>query len=145
VSAEKVVLRFRDGKLLKGFLVDFSPDLETLRLRAPDGEVSAVPVRELKAVFFVKDWGGDSARRDKKNFRSAKKADGQKVFVRFKDAESIMGFTEGDFFPWKKGGFFLYSPGEKTTGFFLYPVDQEGNNVKIYVIKNSVEDITLLG
>lgn len=144
MGAEKVVLRFKDGKLLKGFLEDFSRDLEALKFVAQDGEVSSVPVRELKAVFFVKDWDGDSARRDKKTFRSSKRADGQKVFVRFTDAESIIGFAEGDL-PWKKGGFFLHSPGDKTTGFFLYPADQEGNNQKVYVIKDSVGDITLLG
>lgn len=65
----------------------------------------------------------------------------KRVFVKFKDGESLTGYIEGEM-PWQKG-FFLESGRKK--GFFLLPTDTESNNIKIFIIASFVRDVTLVG
>ena len=60
---EKVVVHFRDGRLLKGYTSDLTPNKTSFRLTPVDwgGESQSIEVESLKAVFFVKDFAGDSA------------------------------------------------------------------------------------
>ncbi len=61
--AQKVVVHSRDGRLLKGFAEQPSPNHPTLDVVPLDQRDQAMTVRldTLKAVFFVKDFVGDSA------------------------------------------------------------------------------------
>jgi Family of unknown function (DUF6982) len=61
--AQKVVVHFRDGRLLKGFAEQPSPNHPTQDVVPLDQQDQAMTVRldTLKAVFFVKDFVGDSA------------------------------------------------------------------------------------
>ena len=67
---------------------------------------------------------------------------GRKVYIRFNDGESMMGYLEGDI-PWEKG-FYLSKPASALKGFFLVPVDVDSNNKKVFVISSSIKDITLM-
>jgi hypothetical protein len=57
----KIVARFRDGRLLKGSTSDFVAAKEFFHV-SPADDVGAKPtlvhVKDLKAVFFVKDFAG---------------------------------------------------------------------------------------
>jgi hypothetical protein len=64
------------------------------------------------------------------------------VFVKFRDGESLLGFLEGDF-PWEKG-FFLSRQDKGLKGFFLLPVDEDANNIKVFVVSSSVVDVTVV-
>jgi hypothetical protein len=68
--------------------------------------------------------------------------DGHKVYVKFTDQESLVGFVEGEI-PWDKG-FFVSREGSKAQGFFLIPVDRDSNNVKVFVVGTSVKDVTIM-
>jgi hypothetical protein len=96
-----------------------------------------VKISDLKAIFFVRTFEGDKTYSDKKSFIRAT-AKGKKVFVRFYDGESMMGHIEGQV-PWEKG-FFLEA---KKGGFFLIPVDEQSNNIRVFVVANSVQDVTV--
>jgi hypothetical protein len=52
---------------------------------------------------------------------------GKKVAVRFKDGELLCGHT------------LSYQPGRP--GFFLHPIDAEGNNIRVYVVTASTAEI----
>lgn len=140
---QRVVFRFRDGRVLKGFMDDFSTSASTLSIADAEGQVADVGVSELKAVFFVKDFAGDSSYKDRKLYGLTSGPRGRKVLVRFFDAEILLGYMEDDI-PWPEG-FFLSKPNVGVTGFFIYPTDAEGNNLKVYVINSSVEDVTRVG
>lgn len=137
---DKVVLRFSDGKVLKGYLEHFSPDDEIVSINDISGERKSVNINELKAIFFVKTFEG------KKDYNERKAFGGmnirlKRVFVKFKDGESLTGYVEGEV-PWEKG-FFLES-GRKR-GFFMLPTDRESNNIKIFIVTSFVKDVTLVG
>jgi hypothetical protein len=139
---EKTVLRFNDGRLLKGYLKGFAPDLDEVRLEeAVTNRIWPVPMEEMKAIFFVRSFEGDRAYKEKKAY-GVSKSKGQKVFVKFRDGESLLGFLEGDL-PWDKG-FFLSRQDKGLKGFFLLPVDEEANNIKVFVVSSSVVDVTVV-
>lgn len=139
---EKVVIRFTNGSLLKGYLREFSVESHNIVFEELSGEgTQTIPVDNLKAIFFVRTFEGDKKYREIKRY-GTNKIEGRKIFIRFKDGESMVGHLQGDM-PWDKG-FFLSKPDEKKTGFFLVPVDEESNNSKVFVIKSSVADITAL-
>ena len=139
---QRVVVRFTDGKILKGHVRNFSANeifvlLEEVGTRTEQ----SIPIEELKAIFFVKTFEGVSGYRDKKVY-GIRKNIGRKVYIRFNDGESMVGFLDGEI-PWKKG-FFLSKPDSKHRGFFLIPVDADSNNIRVFVVGTAIKDITLM-
>jgi len=100
-----------------------------------------VPITELKAIFFVKNFGGTSKHVERKAF-GIRKNPGKKVFIKFSDNETLVGFIEGEV-PWDKG-FSLAKLGKKVKGFFLTPVDEDSNNNKVFVVAGAIQDITII-
>lgn len=138
-----VVARFRDGRMVKGYVKAFSSESDTVVLTdEKTREENRVALEELKAIFFVKSFQGVREHVEKKAFGIRKLA-GRKVFVKFHDKETLVGCIEGAV-PWDKG-FSLTKLGEKTKGFFLTPVDGDSNNVKIFVVGSAIQDITIMG
>src|SRR5512138_3967671 len=92
----KVVIRYADGRIVKGFTSDFFPNKPQFHIR-PDGttQTSDVFVSELKAVFFVKDFAGDPAHKKVNIFAEGQRPQGRKVEVLFKDREVMAGTTLG--------------------------------------------------
>src|SRR5271169_6287837 len=129
VGHEKSVVRLNDGSLLRGYLKDFSPDSETVFLRdAETDEVHTLRTGDMKAVFFVKSFEGDIDYKDRKSYGN-RKPTGNRVFVKFKDGERLVGFVDGKV-PWEKG-FFLSKRENEGRGFFLLPADEDTNNIKV--------------
>lgn len=139
---EKVVVRFNSGKILKGYLEDFTAYTDVVVIQEVETDKEhGIPIHELKAIFFVKTFQGNSSRSDKKAF-GIRENIGRKVYIRFNDSESMMGYLEGEI-PWEKG-FYLSKPASSLKGFFLVPVDADSNNKKVFVVSSSIKDITLM-
>lgn len=139
---DKVVLRFTDGKLLKGYLKKFSPESpEILFKKMYEKKTQTIPALILKAIFFVKTFEGNSNHKEKKIYR-LRQSKGKKIFVKFNDDESMVGYLQGNV-PWNKG-FFLSKPDKGKEGFFIVPVDEDSNNIKVFVVYSSVNDITAI-
>jgi hypothetical protein len=118
----KVVARYLDGKLVKGYTFDFGPSQPRFHIFAEpsaSGASTQVFLRDLKALFFVRDFAGDPARQDGQQFSPGDAAGGH-VEVRFVDGESMVGTVEGST--------------TDTPGFFLVPADQGSNNLRVYVL-----------
>ncbi|OGW26702.1 MAG: hypothetical protein A2X59_05540 [Nitrospirae bacterium GWC2_42_7] len=138
----KVVFRFINGEIKKGYLKEFSPFLKQAVLSEDGtGGIMNVNIDELKAIFFVKSFEGDKEHREKKTY-GATSPKGHRVFIRFKDGEQMVGFLEGDV-PWDHG-FFLKKKADAATGFFLLPVDMFSNNTKVFIVSSSVNDVTVV-
>jgi hypothetical protein len=121
-NQRKVVARYVDGRLVKGYTFDFGPGHSRFRVFAKpsaSGESTQVFVRDLKALFFVRDLAGDPARQDGQEFPPGETADAH-VEVRFLDGEVMVGTVEGST--------------RDTPGFFLIPADQGSNNLRLYVL-----------
>ncbi len=141
-AEEKVVARYKNGTLVKGYVSSFRIDADTLRLREQKAkEDSSVPLNDLKAVFFVKTFKGYRDRVERKVF-GLRKNSGRKVYVKFSDRESLLGYIDGEI-PWDKG-FSLAKLGKKAKGFYLLPVDSSSNNMRIFVVGSAIKDITIM-
>ncbi len=119
----KVVARYVDGRLVKGYTFDFGPSQPRFHVfsePSASGSSTQVLVRELKALFFVRDLLGNPARQDDQEFHTGDAPSGQHVEVRFRDGEVIVGAAD--------------SPTTDALGFFLVPADPESNNLRVYVV-----------
>ncbi len=127
----KVVVRFRDGKLVKGFTHDFNPNREIFHVSEAQagGNVIEISTSVLKAVFFVKTFEGNKNHRSTDDFtvESLKNIPGLKVKITFSDGEVMYGSTHG------------YAPERK--GFFIFPADKESNNDRAFVIVESTDKV----
>ncbi len=130
----KIVARYQDGRVIKGVTRDFLPNRDTFHLyltESPDDtKPLLVELKDLKALFFVKDFAGDPKYEDKKSFESAKPMVGRKIKIVFKDNELLVGTTQG------------YQPGRP--GFFVFPVDPQSNNDRCFVISAATREISFL-
>jgi hypothetical protein len=130
---QKVVARFRDGKIIKGFTRNFFSNKDLFHVSPPEnpyGEGKIIRMRELKAVFFVRDFKGKPEYRERKKYKAEDSPFGRRVEIRFSDGEVQVGATMG------------YSL--ERMGFFITPADPGSNNTKIFAISTSVESVRRL-
>jgi hypothetical protein len=123
----KIVARFKDGTVLKGFVADINTNKETFHLneyKTTKGHV--VHIDQLKAVFFVKSFEGEKDRKRKKGFNNPSEF-GVRTVVKFHDGEIMYGYSQ-DYTPYQKG-------------FYLFLDDKESNNTKVFVPSSAVFDI----
>lgn len=123
-----IVARFQDGSLMKGISRDFSPEKQFFHIVPLKGKPEEIDIQQLKAVFFVKDFSGDSARKDR--YKDVLPWGEKKVKVRFTDGEEIIGYV------------MHYAPGP--FGFFMTPADSMSNNERIFVVTAATKEILYL-
>jgi hypothetical protein len=130
----KVVVRFADGHTVKGFTNDFLPAKDHFHVTPAEAAPGTKPVdvqtKDLKALFFVKDFAGNPKHEECKDFDPSRPPGGRKIKVLFKDGETIVGTTQG------------YQPGRP--GFFLVPPDPESNNERCFVISSATQEIVFI-
>ena len=133
IERVKVVVRYSDGRLIKGFTQDFFPNRERFHLIPadnPSGGAIEVSVSDLKAIFMVRDFIGDPLYKERKKYIEGEKPSGQKVEVPFIDGEVLVGSTLG------------YDP--KRQGFFIFPADPKSNSIRVYVVSSAVGKVRYL-
>jgi hypothetical protein len=129
----KVVARYSDGRVIKGFSNDFFPNKDSFHLfqaNKSSAEAIEVFVRELKAVFIVRDFKGNPLYEERKAYMKGEQPSGRKVEVTFVDGEVVIGSTLG------------YDP--KRQGFFIFPVDSKSNNVRVFAVSSAVKQVRFL-
>ena len=125
-----VVAHYLDGRVLKGHTQDFSPQHPNFHILSLEGGLGVhVLCRDLKALFFVKDFVGNHERRDVRGFISgpSETAQGKKLAVRFKDGELLCGYS--------------LSYSTDRDGFFMFPSDAGSNNLRVYVVLSSTVEV----
>jgi len=133
VEPVKVVVRYVDGRRVKGFSQDFFPNKDRFHVypaAKPSGETVEVLLKELKAIFFVKDFVGNAMHHERKEYIEGEKPSGRKMEVTFKDGEVLVGTTLG------------YDPSR--TGFFIFPADPKCNNIRVFAISTAVKKVRFL-
>ena len=130
----KIVARYADGRILKGFTYDFYPTKPRFHLMPAAAALSGKPVevrtKDLKAVFFVRDFGGNPEYQERKAFTEDDRPVGRKVEVTFTDGEVLVGSTVG------------YEP--HRPGFFLIPADPQSNNLKVFAVSAAAANVRFL-
>jgi hypothetical protein len=133
VEPIKVVARYINGKRVKGLSQDFFPNKDRFHISSPakPAEVTVeVLVKELKAVFFVRDFSGNYQYDERKSYIEGEKPSGRKIEVTFNDGEVLVGTTLG------------YDPSRP--GFFLFPADPKSNNIRVFAVTTAVKKVRYL-
>ena len=139
-NEKRVVARFRASKVVKGYLKAFSDETGAVIVEDTQSRMEhSIPVEDLKAVFFVKTFEGFSEYREKKIY-GIRDNIGRKVYLKFYDGESLVGFLEEKVPPEKI--FNLTKPDPNTRGFYMIPVDADCNNNRVFAVWNSIKDMT---
>lgn len=133
-AGPKTVIRYADGRVLHGYTHSFHPEKPEFPVFPVVGgslrKAIAVKIKDLKAVFFVREFGGDPSYNERKCFADGERPPGRKVAVKFIDGEVLIGSTVA------------YHP--KKQGFILIPADPTSNNLKVHVVLASVTDVRFL-
>jgi small nuclear ribonucleoprotein (snRNP)-like protein len=130
----KVVVRYQDGRILKGTTVDFVPMKALFHLTPLDASRDARPIQvqiaEVKAVFFVKDFAGNAERKKSQEFQAGKTVPGKKIRVVFQDGETLVGTTQG------------YDASRP--GFFVIPADASSNNERCLIVTRATKQVSFI-
>ena len=130
----KVVLRYSDGRLSKGFTEDFFPNKDSFHLTPannPSSGPTEVSMKDLKAVFVVRDFNGNPQYNERKEYIEGETPHGMKLEVTFADGEVMVGST-----------LLGYDP--KRQGNFMIPVDPNSNNIRVFIVSSAVKSVRQL-
>ncbi len=126
---QKIVVRYQEGQILKGYTHDFSPARPQFSLwpsiNAAPRERVIVPLARLKGVFFVRDFAGNPGYVERADTNEA--GHGRRIEVTLMDDEVVAGRT----LSYRPDGY----------GFFVMPADSLGNNIRIFIVSSSVRQV----
>lgn len=126
---QKIVVRYTEGQILKGYTHDFSPARQQFSLwpspNAAPNERVIVPLARLKGVFFVRDFAGNPGYVERTE--CSESHHGRRIEVTLMDDEVIAGRT------------LTYRPDGH--GFFVTPADPLANNIRIFIVASSVRQV----
>jgi Family of unknown function (DUF6982) len=129
----KVVARYVDGTLIKGYSYDFAPGRRRFHIFSAH-KASAAPtlvqLSDLKAVFFVRDFSGNAAYTERNRFAPGEPSAGRRVKVVFRDNEVLVGSTDGEL--------------ASLPGLFVTPADPASNNIRVYAVSTAIRQVRTL-
>ncbi len=132
-SNKKAVVQLLDRTTIKGYLspsgLGDSPSIDVL---TPEGEHRSVELKSVRIIYFVRELD-DAFQLQRKTFLSRPKLDGLWVRLRFADEDVIEGLISADLIDLLDGGIQLTPP------------DLHGNTVRLYVPRNAIEEMKVLG
>ena len=120
--------------MIKGLTQDFAPNKPGFHIFPTETvnpkESLEILLRDLKAVFFVRDFDGRPDYDDRKQYTPGERPSGRVVEVTFIDGEIIVGSTLG------------YDA--KRPGFFVFPADPKSNNDRVFALSKAVRLVRYL-
>ena len=133
---KKVVVKYQNGDIVKGWVEEFKPERESFILfpliEYSEEERMEIKFSPLKAVFFVKDFIGNKDYKKVRTFNIDIKItpSQRKLIINFKDGENLYGTS--------------HNYGRFKMGFFVYPIDPKDNNERIFVVRTATDSISLM-
>jgi hypothetical protein len=129
---KKVIVRKMDRDTVSGYVAPSQFVHEgKLELLNTSGTVISIDLREIKGVYFVREFG-DSESLTRKTFTSRPRSEGLWVRLRFKDSEILEGLMPADLTQ------------TMPEGFLVNPPDQRSNTQRIFVPRSALESLTVL-
>jgi len=122
-----VIAKYHDGTMLRGHTLDIRPNKDEFHLTTLEGEQKWVYLRDLKSVFFVKEFQGGGQRHREADPQSHQH--GRKITVEFEDGEQLVGTS------------FEYRPNKDF--FFVFPINENDNNERILVNRKAARRVLL--
>ncbi len=129
---KKVVVRKNDRDTVNGFVASSSFISDgKLEILNTAGNVVLIELREVKGVYFVREFG-DSESLTRKTFTTRPRTEGLWVRLRFRDGELLEGLMPNDLTQ--------ITP----DGYLVTPPDTRGNTQRIFVPRTALNEITVL-
>jgi Family of unknown function (DUF6982) len=129
---KKVIVRKMDRDTVNGYVAPANFVQEgKLELLNTTGNVVGIDLREIKGVYFVRDFG-DTEPIARKTFTSRPRTEGLWVRLRFKDNEVLEGMMPNDLSQ------------NLPEGFLINPPDIRSNTQRIFVPRSALESLTVL-
>jgi hypothetical protein len=129
---KKVIVRKSDRDSVSGYVSPANFVVEgKLELLNTSGNVVAIDLRDIKAVYFVREFS-DSDVMSRKTFTTRPRTEGLWVRLKFKDSEVIEGIMPNDL---------AQNPAE---GFLINPPDLRSNTQRVFVPRASLTSVTVI-
>jgi len=129
---KKVIVRKVDRDSLNGYVAPAHFVREgKLELLNTAGNVVAIDLRDIKGVYFVREFG-DSESLTRKTFTSRPRTEGLWVRLKFKDNEILEGMMPNDLSQ------------SAPEGFLINPPDLRSNTQRIFVPRSALASLTVL-
>lgn len=129
---KKVVVRKMDRDSLNGFVGAHFISDGKVELLNTAGNVVMIDLREVKGVFFVRDFG-DTEDLTRKTFTTRPRAEGLWVRLKFRDNDIIEGLMQNDLMQ------------VTAEGFTINPPDTRSNTQRIFVPRSALTEMIVLG
>ncbi len=131
-TTKKVIVRKMDRDTIHGYVSPSNFVHEgKLELLNTAGNVVAIDLKDIKGVYFVREFG-EAESLTRKTFTSRPRTEGLWVRLRFRDNEVVEGMMPNDL--------------SLTTaeGFLINPPDLRSNTQRIFVPRTALESLTVL-
>lgn len=129
---KKVIVRKMDRDTINGFVSPANFVNEgKLELLNTSGNVVSIELRDIKGVYFVRDFGESDAS-SRKTFTSRPRTEGLWVRLRFKDNEVLEAMMPNDLTQ------------NTPEGYLVNPPDLRSNTQRIFVPRTALESLTVL-
>jgi hypothetical protein len=129
---KKVIVRKMDRDSVNGYVSPSSYIADgKLELLNTAGNVVGIDLRDIKGVYFVREFG-DSESMARKTFTTRPRSEGLWVRLKFKDNEILEGLMPTDL---------MLGPVE---GYLINPPDLRSNTQRIFVPQTALASLTVL-
>jgi hypothetical protein len=129
---KKVIVRKMDRDSISGYVAPTSFVREgKLELLNTAGNVVGIDLKEIKGVYFVREFG-DSEMLARKTFTSRPRTEGLWVRLKFKDNEVVEGLMPNDL------------SHQLSDGFLINPPDLRSNTQRIFIPRTALDSLTVL-
>jgi hypothetical protein len=129
---KKVIITFSDRTTLRGYVNPMRLPDDPLDVLTTTGEHREIPLKDIRAVYFVRDFTEDYEP-ERRAFFSRPKLDGLWLRLKFRDNETLEGVVGNDLLA-------LLDSGIQIT-----PPDLNGAAVRIFVPRSALSEVTVLG
>lgn len=131
---KKVLLARFDREPVEGFVhASAGFDSTAIEVLTPSGTLLRIPVAETKAVCFVRDFEAGETWREHRSFLTRPKMPGIWLRLLFRDGDSLEGMLPNNLM--------LIDP----TGFNIIPPDPTFQNQRIFVPRQALREVQVLG
>ena len=129
---KKVVVRKHDRDSISGYVAPANFVVEgKLELLNTAGQVVAIDLRDIKAVYFVREFS-DTDLMLRKTFTTRPRTEGLWVRLKFKDSEVLEGILPNDL---------TQNPSD---GFLMNPPDLRSNTQRVFVPREALASVIVL-
>jgi len=129
---KKVVVRKMDRDSVNGYVSPANFVREgKLELLNTAGNVVAIDLRDIKVVYFVREFG-ETESLNRKTFTTRPRTEGLWVRIKFKDNELIEGLMSNDLST------------NLAEGFLINPPDLRSNTQRMFIPRNALDSLTVL-